>query len=64
MLIVGHFRVVQSQQFKASGMCTSTSYGGLQLRTCMYLLVFSMIGSLLSHAIIVEQKLHKLSLLI
>jgi hypothetical protein len=64
MLTAGHFRAVQSeQQFKAGGTCTSTSYGGLQLGTCMYLLVFSVIGSLPSHAIIAEQ-VHKLSLLI
>jgi phytoene dehydrogenase-like protein len=54
MLNVGHFRVVESQ-LKVGGMCTTTSYGGLQLETCMYLLVFFVIGSLFSHAIIVEQ---------
>jgi hypothetical protein len=65
MLNVGHFKTIQSQQqLKANGMCTSTSYGRLQLGTCIYLLVLSMIGFLLFHAIIVEQKLHKLSLLI
>jgi hypothetical protein len=55
MLIARHFKAIQSQQLKDGGMCTSTSYGGLQLRTCMYLLVFFMIVSLLSHAIIIEQ---------
>jgi hypothetical protein len=56
MLTAGHFGAVQSeQQLKAGGTCTSTSYGGLQLGTCMYLLVFSVIGSLPSHAIIAEQ---------
>jgi hypothetical protein len=55
MLTARHFKAIQSQQLKDGGMCTSTSYGGLQLRTCMYLLVFSMIGSLFFHAIIVEQ---------
>jgi hypothetical protein len=55
MLIAGHFKAVQSQQLKDGGMCTSTNSGGLQLRTCIYLLVFSVIGSLLFHAIIVEQ---------
>jgi hypothetical protein len=40
MLIARYFKTVQSQQFKVGGMCTSTSYGRLQLRTCMYLLVF------------------------
>jgi hypothetical protein len=55
MLSVGHFRIIQSQQLKASGMCTSTNYGRLQLGTCMYLFVFFVIGWLFSHAIIVEQ---------
>ncbi len=56
IVTAGHFGAVQSQQqLKAGGTCTSTSYGGLQLGTCMYLLVFSVIGSLASHAIIAEQ---------
>jgi len=46
MLSLGHFRVVQSQ-FKVGGMCTSTSYGRLQLGTlpacflCDWVFVFS-----------------------
>jgi hypothetical protein len=54
MLNVGHFRIVESQ-LKVGGMCTTTSYGGLQLETCMYLLLFFVIRSLFSHVIIVEQ---------
>jgi hypothetical protein len=61
-MTAGHFRAVQSeQQLEAGGTCSSTSYGGLQLGTCMCWLVFYVIGYFPSHATIVGQVIQIIS---